>query len=143
MLNPLCPSGCLCAFPSACPLANVRYIFIYDKWLQLKLHSVQSMLLFLGQMALGDKMLSDTITISVTSKFEGLQNILVVHLDGHLTTPDGRPEDGWMDGRQTDKHTYIQTDKVDSKRYNPYYCGRYNGPESDINVAMVSSHQTF
>ena len=46
---------------------------------------------------LGDKMLSDTITMSATSKFEGLQNILVVHFDGHLITPDGRP-DGWMNG---------------------------------------------
>ena len=59
------------------------------------------MLLFLGQMALGVKMLSDTITMSATSKFEGLQNILVVHLDGHLTTPDGQPDER-MDGRTTD-----------------------------------------
>ena len=109
MLNPLCSSGCLCAFPSACPRANVRDIFMYDKWLQLKLHSVQSMLLFLGQMALGDKMLSDTITISATSKFEGLQNILIVHLDGHLITPDGRPN-GRMDGRTTDGQAHIHPD---------------------------------
>ena len=50
-------------------------------------------------MALGHKMLSDTITMSATSKFEGLQNILVVHLDGHLTTPDGRRMDGWTNDR--------------------------------------------
>ena len=29
-----------------------------------------------------------------------LQNIITVHLDGHLTTPDGRP-DGVMDERTT------------------------------------------
>ena len=64
-------------------------------------------------MAFWDKMLSNTITMSATSKYEGLQNILVVHLDGHLTTPDGRPDewmdgrpDGRMDGRMTDKQTY-------------------------------------
>ena len=59
------------------------------------------MLLFLGQMALGDKIFSDTITMSATSKIEVLENILVVHLDGHLTTPNGRPDER-MDGWTTD-----------------------------------------
>ena len=38
---------------------------------------------------------------SGASKIEFLENIVVMHLDGHLTTPDGRP-DGRMDGRTTD-----------------------------------------
>ena len=47
-------------------------------------------------------MLSDTIPISTTSEYDGLQKPFSRTLiEGHLTTPDRRP-DGPMDGRTTD-----------------------------------------
>ena len=62
-------------------LANVRDILIYDKWFLVKLPvCAKYVIIISGQMASGVKMLSDTITMSTTSKYEGLQNLVAVHL---------------------------------------------------------------
>ena len=62
-------------------LANVRNILIYDEWLLVKLPvCAKYVIIISGQMALGVKMLSDTITMSTTSKYDGLQNLLAVNL---------------------------------------------------------------
>ena len=78
---------------------------IYDKWLYVKLPECANYITIIsGQMALEVKMLSDTITVSTTSKYEGLQKPFSRTLiEGHLDTPDGRP-DRRMDGRTTDRH---------------------------------------
>ena len=59
------------------------------------------MLLFLGQMALVVKMLSDTIAMSTTLKYEVLKNLLAVHLVGHKTTRIRR-----RINRQADSHIH-------------------------------------
>ena len=78
----------------------MREIFIFDKWLLVKLPvCAKYVIIISGQMALYVKMLSDTR--STTSKYDGLQKPFSRTLiEGHLTTPDGRP-DGRMDGRTT------------------------------------------
>ena len=84
-------------------LANVRDILIYDKWLLDKLPVCEKyVIIILGQMALGVKMLSDTITMSATSKYEVLQKPFSRTLiEGHKTTRTRR-----RINRQTD--TYIK-----------------------------------
>ena len=59
----------------------MRDILIYDKWLLVKLPVCAKYAIIISvQMAFGAKMLSDTITMSTTSKYEGLKNLLAVHL---------------------------------------------------------------
>ena len=84
-------------------LENLRNILIYNKSLLVKLQvCAKYVIIISGQMAFGVKMLSHIITMSTTSKYNGLQNPFSrTQIDGHLTRTDVRP-DGRMDERTTD-----------------------------------------